>query len=72
MNIFDKFLNCLSVATRLSTVLQACSTVAWSRSPIWEPMFAKAFVNFLAKNMANCRLYYVSFLVFDCNISKSN
>jgi hypothetical protein len=56
MNIFDKFLNCLSVATRLSTVLQACSTVAWSRSPIWEPMFAKeAFVNFLAKNMANCR-----------------
>jgi hypothetical protein len=54
MNIFDKFLNCLSVATRLSTVLQACNS-AWSRSPIWEPIFAKeAFVNFL-QNMANCR-----------------
>jgi hypothetical protein len=46
MNIFDKFFDCLSVATRLSTVLQACSTVVVT-IPIWEPMFAKeAFVNF--------------------------
>src|SRR6478672_11046109 len=52
------FLNCLSVDTRLSTVLQACNTVAWSRSPICEPMLAnEAFVNFFAKNIANWRAW---------------
>jgi hypothetical protein len=65
------FLNCLSVATRLSTVLrmQYSSVVT---IPIWEPMFAKAFVNFLAKNMANVVLVLRVFSSFDCNISKSN
>ena len=67
------FLNCLSVEDRLSTVLQAWSTVAWSRFPIWDPMLAKeAFVNFLAKNIASCLAWTICrFLVFDCNVSTS-
>ena len=48
------FLNCLSVATKLSTVFTACNTVAWSLSPICEPIFANdAFVNFFEKYIAN-------------------
>jgi hypothetical protein len=72
MNIFDKFFELL-IGSRLSTVLQACSTVAWSRSPIWEPMFAKeAFVNFLKKTWLIVVLVLRVFSSFDCNISKSN
>src|SRR5690606_12456738 len=67
------FLNCLSVSARLSTVLQACSTVAWSRLPIWDPMLAReALVNFLAKNMASCLACTIwRFLVLDCRVATS-
>jgi hypothetical protein len=40
MNIFDKFFELLIGSNRLSTVLQACNTVAWSRS-LFGNMFAK-------------------------------
>jgi hypothetical protein len=50
VDIFNKFLELfIRGHTKLSTVLQACNTVAWSRSPIWEPIFAKEAFRFFAK-----------------------
>jgi hypothetical protein len=46
---------------RLSTVLQACNTVAWSRSPICVQYLPKKLL-WISKNMANCRATTCLFL----------
>ena len=60
---FSSWRNCLSVSARLVTALQACKTVAWSRLPMYCPIFEVDISRyFLEKYIATWRTSTTSLL----------